>query len=213
MSSTMNSMNSSGQSSGVSMAPAQRYEKLIKQISALQEDLSKTVGMCHTLRSQNETLKVNYEKLREEHVRLRSSFQDAQTQCVEMANSKEAAEQQHEELIHGLRQQLEEQAHHFEGLRAQLAPPRDLDMLRIKIQGELQVPHQQRVGELEGEIEKYRSSYFTMRREHGLLKTEFEQVPMGAQPAPPAQRAAWSRCVVPRHHTTHRMHHGHCRKP
>ena len=45
----------------------------------------------------------------------------------------------------------------------------------MKIQEELEVPHQQKVRTLTADVEKYREMFYNVRREHELLKTEFEQ--------------------------------------
>ena len=70
---------------------------------------------------------------------------------------------------------MEQKAAEFDKLQANLAPPRDLDLLRMKIQEELEVPHQQKVSKLSADVEKYREMFYNVRREHELLKTEFEQ--------------------------------------
>jgi len=63
----------------------------------------------------------------------------------------------------------------FETLHKNLAPPKDLDQLRMKIQEEIEIPHRQRTQALQGEIHKYRDMFFHARREMELLKTEYEQ--------------------------------------
>ena len=45
----------------------------------------------------------------------------------------------------------------------------------MKIQEELEAPHQRKVASLENEAMKYREMFYNIRREHELLKTEFEQ--------------------------------------
>lgn len=56
-------------------------------------------------------------------------------------------------------------------LQAQLVP-QDLDMLRIQIQEELEVPHKQRLGEIEGEVQKWETLYYSVRRVYEKEKTE-----------------------------------------
>lgn len=77
--------------------------------------------------------------------------------------------------MHKWKRQLEQKAKAFEALRKQYAPPKDLEQLRVKIQEELEGPHQQRVEGLQGEIEKYSEMFYSVRREYELLKTQFEQ--------------------------------------
>jgi hypothetical protein len=76
--------------------------------------------------------------------------------------------------------QLDEKALEFERLQERIAPPRDLDMLRIKIQEELSAPHAAKLAAMESEIEKFRSMFYNSRREYERVKTEFEQFSLDA---------------------------------
>lgn len=71
--------------------------------------------------------------------------------------------------------QLEAKAAEFEELRSQLAPPRDLDVLRVKIREELEAEYEEKVQSLQAQTTKYQDAFFNVRREHEMLKTEFEQ--------------------------------------
>ena len=86
-----------------------------------------------------------------------------------------AVEQKYEELMAGWNAQLEAKAEEFEELRSQLAPPRDLDVLRVKIREELEVEYQEKLQSLQAQTVKYQDAFFNVRREHEMLKTEFNQ--------------------------------------
>lgn len=85
------------------------------------------------------------------------------------------SDKKHEELIAKWKRQLEVKARAFENLQKKFAPPKDLEQLRFKIQEELEGPHQQRVENLQDEIEKHRHFAFNLRRECEIVKTEYEQ--------------------------------------
>ncbi|GMF09371.1 unnamed protein product [Phytophthora lilii] len=85
------------------------------------------------------------------------------------------SDRKHEELIAKWKKQLELKARAFESLQKKFAPPRDLEQLRIKIQEELEGPYQQRIDNLQDEVERHRQMSFDMRREFESLKTEYEQ--------------------------------------
>lgn len=85
------------------------------------------------------------------------------------------SDKKHEELIAKWKRQLEVKARAFENLQKKFAPPKDLEQLRFKIQEELEGPHQQRVENLQDEIEKHREFAFNLRREYEIVKTEYEQ--------------------------------------
>jgi type I site-specific restriction endonuclease len=80
----------------------------------------------------------------------------------------------HEELIAKWKSQIEQKAKAFENLQKKLAPPRDLEQLRLQIQEELDVPHQQKLKMFQEEVEKYRQSTFNLRRQFESLKSEYE---------------------------------------
>ena len=63
----------------------------------------------------------------------------------------------------------------FQDLQAKLEPPRDLDALRIRIQEEVEIPHQKREQELEAEIAKFRKLYFEERRRREVSESKREQ--------------------------------------
>ena len=151
------------------------YETLLDQVTALQSDLSKTFALYQTLKAENETMadalsatKAENTKLRDKYNDIRKRYYDENKQRIEIENT-------HEEIVRSWKLQLEQKAAEFDKLQANLAPPRDLDLLRMKIQEELEVPHQQKVRKLTVDVEKYREMFYNVRREHELLKTEFEQ--------------------------------------
>jgi hypothetical protein len=58
---------------------------------------------------------------------------------------KVASDRKHEQLVQKWKSQLEVKAKEFELLQKNLAPPKDLEQLRMKIQEEVELPHRQRV--------------------------------------------------------------------
>ena len=151
------------------------YETLLDQVTALQSDLSKTFAVCQTLRAENETLAETLTGVKSENVKLRDKYSDIRKRYYDENKQRIEIENTHEEIVRAWKQQLEQKAAEFDKLQANLAPPRDLDLLRMKIQEELEVPHQQKVSKLSADVEKYREMFYNVRREHELLKTEFEQ--------------------------------------
>lgn len=86
-----------------------------------------------------------------------------------------ASDKKHEELIHKWKRQLEQKSKAFETLRSQLAPPRDLDQLRMKIQEEVEKPYKQRMDGMRAEVGKYHELFNSARREYEILKAQVEQ--------------------------------------
>ena len=145
--------------------PPKEYASLLQQVADLQEDLSKTVEVCASLRSANETLVGNYDDLKEELIKTREKYSDARREMLEEAELKAELENKVDELVRAARSEIEEKAAEMDALQAKLAPPRDLDMLRIKIQEELELPHQRKVAALEAEVGKFQEMFFNVRKE------------------------------------------------
>ncbi|CAN0539918.1 unnamed protein product, partial [Scytosiphon promiscuus] len=83
-----------------------------------------------------------------------------------------SADQRTETLVHKCKVQLEARTKELESLQAKLVP-QDLDMLRAKVQEELEVPQQRRVALLEAEVEKHRQMFCKARREHERCKVRY----------------------------------------
>jgi hypothetical protein len=151
------------------------YEQLTQQLTQLQGDLTRTVTMLQAKRSENDTLQSNFDKMKQEWVRMRSKYNQARQDLVAEVTAKEESDKQHEQLIQTWRTQVGAKEKEFEEIRAQLEPPQDADMMRISIQEELESIHSQQMQGAELETEKFREMFFNIRREHEMLKTQFEQ--------------------------------------
>ena len=150
---------------------------MLQQVADLQEDLSKTVEVCESLRSANETLVTNYDDLKEELIKTRAKYSDARREMLEEAELKAELETKVDELVRAARSEIEEKAAEMDALQAKLAPPRDLDMLRIKIQEELELPHQRKVAALETEVGKFQEMFFNVRKEVRWLVSPIRKGP------------------------------------
>lgn len=107
--------------------------------------------------------------MRTELVQLREKHNTTRKQLLEAVESRVSADQRTETLVHKWKVQLEARTKELESLQAKLVP-QDLDMLRAKVQEELEVPQQRRVALLEAEVEKHRQMFCKARREHERCK-------------------------------------------
>ncbi|KAK1947413.1 Centrosomal protein [Phytophthora citrophthora] len=152
-----------------------RYDALLQQIVQLNTDLQKTAALSQTLqRERDDTQQLNV-KLKADVKRLQERCDKMQLVLMQETEQKIDSDRKHEELIAKWKKQLEVKARAFESLQKKFAPPRDLEQLRIKIQEELEGPYQQRIDNLQDEVERHRQISFDMRREFEALKTEYEQ--------------------------------------
>lgn len=118
-----------------------------------------------SLGSQNDKLKSRYEALRMELIQLRQKHNTTRKQLLEAVEGRVEADQRTETLVNKWKVQLEARTRELESLQAKLVP-QDLDMLRAKVQEELEVPHHRRVALLEAEVEQHRQMFCKARREH-----------------------------------------------
>jgi chromosome segregation ATPase len=81
----------------------------------------------------------------------------------------------HERLCRELRAQLEQKEAELAQMAAMNAVPRDLHMLRIRVQEELEAPHAQRVAELESRVEYFSADAFDLRSKLEVMKLEYDR--------------------------------------
>ncbi|KAI9986391.1 hypothetical protein PInf_025331 [Phytophthora infestans] len=152
-----------------------RYDALLRQIVQLNTDLQKTAAFSQTLQRERDDAQQISTKLKGEVKRLHERYDKMQLVLMQETEQKIESDRKHEELIGKWKKQLEAKVRAFESLQKKFAPPRDLEQLRIKIQEELEGPYQQRIDNLQDEMERQRLMSFDMRREFETLKTEYEQ--------------------------------------
>ena len=151
-----------------------RYTELLQQIAGLQENLSKTTAICHTLKSQNETLMQSHEQLRNENARLTEVVQESEVNYVRMQQAKAEGDKKSENALRDLRAQFEKQSVDFANVQADLARrgPQDLQIIRMQILEELSSKFRGKVATAEADVEKFRDLYFKHKRAHDLLLDE-----------------------------------------
>eukprot|EP00747_Dinoflagellata_sp_TGD_P106182 gnl/TRDRNA2_/TRDRNA2_169786_c0_seq1.p1 gnl/TRDRNA2_/TRDRNA2_169786_c0~~gnl/TRDRNA2_/TRDRNA2_169786_c0_seq1.p1 ORF type:complete len:839 (-),score=181.25 gnl/TRDRNA2_/TRDRNA2_169786_c0_seq1:40-2523(-) len=128
------------------------YQWAIQRVTELEVDLASAVGGLEraqadgaALRDIHSDLVSAYKRLQEQHERLRQQLQTEQEERHQLA-----AEQAQQVSL--WRAQLEAKAKEFEELQAQLAPPRELDAIRLQLAEEIEEPYLQRVRALEGRL-------------------------------------------------------------
>jgi hypothetical protein len=132
------------------------YATLLNTVESLQADLQQTITTCHSLREQNAILQVASNR----------------SELVEQAKAKIESDRATEALVAKWKVQLDSRTRELEDVQKKLVP-QDLDMLRIQIQEELEVPHQQKISDLEAEARSFQQMFFNVRRELERSKTEF----------------------------------------
>ncbi|KAJ1447091.1 hypothetical protein M885DRAFT_544020 [Pelagophyceae sp. CCMP2097] len=150
------------------------YESLLNTVESLQADLQQTITTCHGLREANGQLQRNYEQCKSELVRQRGKFGETRQMLIDASKAKIDTDRHTEFIVRKWKAQLDQRTGELEELQARLVP-QDLDMLRIQVQEELELPHQSKVAELEGQLQAFQQMFFNVRRELERSKTEFDQ--------------------------------------
>ncbi|RLO05095.1 hypothetical protein DYB28_005717 [Aphanomyces astaci] len=116
--------------------PNGRYEYLLQQVVQLNTDLHKTVALSQSLKSERDSLQELTQRLKQDVMRCEERCEKMQEVLMTETEYKVQSDRKHEALMHKWKQQLEIKAREFEVLQKNLAPPKDLDQLRLAIQDE-----------------------------------------------------------------------------
>ncbi|NWS17197.1 CEP83 protein, partial [Pachyramphus minor] len=122
----------------------------------------------------SERHKANYQILKAEHQRLQGDYTKSQEEMKQLLDEKQAATDKVQQLVTEYQEQLLGKSQELEKLKMQVITPQKLELLKAKIQEELESPMRERYQKLEDEVEKYRTLYNKLRYEHTFLKSEFE---------------------------------------
>eukprot|EP01135_Chromosphaera_perkinsii_P003947 Nk52_evm14s263 gene=Nk52_evmTU14s263 len=141
----------------------------------LQNDLNITLSLITKLRMENETFKCNFETLKSAHVQLSSSNEDLKERHGQLMEEFRSREQELETKISKLRAENDIKDAKISDMRQHIMSPKEIEMLRVQILEELEIPHRQKCETLLKDMEQYRSCFFQLRRDHELLKTVHEQ--------------------------------------
>uniref|UniRef100_A0A7S3JYT2 Uncharacterized protein n=1 Tax=Aureoumbra lagunensis TaxID=44058 RepID=A0A7S3JYT2_9STRA len=154
---------------------AKAYSTLMRTVESLQSDLQETIATCHELRQGKESAEKGYDTARSEVEKLREALRTTRSQLVEATTAKIEADRNTELVVTKWKSQLDERTSELETVQAKLGAPQDLDMLRIEIQEELEIPHQQKISDIEAQLEATQTAYFESKRELERYKAKSEQ--------------------------------------
>ena len=154
-------------------AMGQHYSSLLSTVSELRSELERTVSKIGSMEEQNRSLQMNNKQLTELLKETRKKYNEAQENYMNTVGAKFEQERQHESFLEQVKIQLAEKSKEFEEHREKFAP-QDVDIIRIKVQEEMEIPHKQRILAMEQEVEKQKESAFQTQRELERCKADFE---------------------------------------
>ena len=124
------------------------------QVIQLQEDLTKTVFKYQQLNSEHEELKSSEGKAREDLAQLRVKYRRASEELLEEANARVQAENDKQSLVRKWNEEVTIKQREVEELLARNQPPRDLEVLKLEVQSELEKHYQDAIFRVEAERDK-----------------------------------------------------------
>ena len=150
-----------------------QHAALLQTVIDLKADLERTMSKMQVMEEQNLNLTQNYNLVKDELVETRHKYNEARENYLGVVSEKTEVERNSESFLEKIKVQLSEKTKEFENMRDQFAP-QDLEMIRVKVQQELEVPHKQRIQAMEQEVQKHKDSFFSMKRELETAKAEYE---------------------------------------
>eukprot|EP01137_Pigoraptor_chileana_P007605 Opistho-2@53404 len=146
--------------------------ELQARIGGLQEELNNALTLVTKYRAENETFKLNFESLRSAHSQQLEVEQGLKQQLNAAEDSLRLSEIRHEDSFRQWRHELDVRLREIDELKKRVITPHDIEVVRMQIKEELEIPHKQRLEQLERENEQYRTSAFKLRRDFELLRVE-----------------------------------------
>ena len=113
----------------------------------------------------------NFDTCRGALEELRVKYNATKEELLAATERQMLTDQKHEAQMKSVWARIATAENVAEELRQQYVPE-DLDVLRIQIQGELEEPHKARLAELENEVLKWETLYYSVRRVYEKEKTE-----------------------------------------
>merc|ERR1719335_1179077 len=158
------------------MAQGKGYEELLAHDQQITQELGTLVGLHERLRSDHVALKELYESMKTEHTRVKDQLSQARQDAARNESAKRQLESDFNSQRRQMKQKLDVKIAEFEDLQQQVTPPRDLDMLRLKITEEVEAPFRAQVRQLEAKMADDQKRATEAKRHAEVLKIELQQV-------------------------------------
>ena len=148
--------------------------RMTEELSTLETELESRDRRISQLQGERDMFCKNFDLLKQADMGLKQEVERLRTEVTQERQEKNLIRRKHDEQKAHLRLQIEGQAREFEETKKRLVPPKDFEMLRIRLIEELEVPYQNRFQQLHQELELSREQFYSQRRETALLREEYE---------------------------------------
>ncbi|KAJ3215208.1 Centrosomal protein of 83 kDa [Dinochytrium kinnereticum] len=152
------------------------------------DKLSVSLGLVEALKAENDVYKQNFNELKLNHESLCQKFEQLQTSYQALAServrlaghwdmgshsiTKDWQSEKMEDAESFWKKKYEEQRDEMNALRKQAIDPKELEKIKLQLLCDLEHSHSKRISQLEEGIVYFKSQYFSLRKQHELLKAE-----------------------------------------
>jgi chromosome segregation ATPase len=154
------------------------YSQLIEQITSLHGDLQRITGVVHKERDLNGQLQLKYDQVKAKLTKTEQKYSDAKEQLQTEKSRRMDSDTKLHTTVKQWKTALESQSQEFEKRMSQFGYNRgtqDLDLLKQELQAEIEGPLEEKLAFKDAKIEQFRKMFFNARREHDLVKAQFDQ--------------------------------------
>lgn len=121
-----------------------------------------------------EKYRTMYETLKAESEQLQDDKQKQESDMLLMKEEMKALHNRCQELVGQARGERDAKIDECEELRMKVITPQQIEVMKIKMQEEVDTPYKQKIEALETEVDKYRNEFNRLRYDYSFLKSEYE---------------------------------------
>ncbi|KAM7445458.1 establishment of centrosome localization [Porites harrisoni] len=147
-----------------------------QQVEILQE-LEKMGNLESVVTEQKiriEKLRTTYESLKAQHLQLQDLIERKERELEDARTEIKSIKEQSQETVQRMRAERDSKIQECEEIRAQVVTPQRMELLKVKLQKEVEAPYKERYEAMENEVDKYRGDFNKLRYDYSFLKSEYE---------------------------------------
>ncbi|CAB4030083.1 Hypothetical predicted protein, partial [Paramuricea clavata] len=151
-------------------------EQALSQTEILQklERVGNLESVVTEQRMRMEKLKTTYEMLKAEHIQLQEQKERSERGSIEAREEMKEMQRQCQDLITKARAEKDAKIQENEELRSQVFTPQKMEILRMRLQSEIELSYRKRLETLENELQRSKSDFNKLRYDYSFLKSEYE---------------------------------------
>jgi len=121
-----------------------------------------------------EKYRTMYETLKAEHEQVEDEKEKHSTELLEIREEMKSLQSQCQNLVSQARAERDLKVAECEEIKLKVLTPQKMEVLKIKLQEEVELPYKQKLEALEIEVDRYRNEFNHLRYDYSFLKSEYE---------------------------------------